>query len=187
MGPVHVRHSSHEVSTQPSHSVDRAGWQAKMASIEFWIPWHNAHGPHWSSWHTCWRWTSIVLSCFTFAVSVSSLYWPSSVSVCGINFQPLDLFFAMFCAKTFLCNQLMWHVRTPFPTIPGWGFTQYAMVSTFQWKPFWLATQLYPQNDWTGWQFREKYDILAQAPSKSLWTFRYWLGWPLSRLWGVTR
>ena len=27
------------------------------------------------------------------------------------------------------------------------------MVSKIQWKPFWLATQLYPQNDWAGWQF----------------------------------
>ena len=35
-----MRHklSSHELSTQSSHFVDRAGWQAKMASIEFWIP-----------------------------------------------------------------------------------------------------------------------------------------------------
>ena len=28
----------------------------------------------------------------------------------------------------------------------------YVMVSKFQWKPFWLATQPDPQNDWTGWQ-----------------------------------
>ena len=28
--------------TQSSHLVDRAGWQAKMASCEFWIPCHNA-------------------------------------------------------------------------------------------------------------------------------------------------
>ena len=35
----------------------------------------------------------------------------------------------------------------------------YVMVSKIQWKPFWLATQLYPQNDWTGWNFvcTEKY------------------------------
>ena len=26
----------------------------------------------------------------------------------------------------------------------------YVMVSKIQWKPFWLASQLYPQNDWTG-------------------------------------
>ena len=26
------------------------------------------------------------------------------------------------------------------------------MVSKIQWKPFCLATQLFPQNDWTGWQ-----------------------------------
>ena len=48
MGPVRVRHSSHHFATQPSHSVDLAGWQAKMASIEIWIPWcnTNVHRPH---------------------------------------------------------------------------------------------------------------------------------------------
>ena len=46
MGPVRIRHSSHDFATQSSHSVDLAGWQAKMASIEIldtisllrWIP-----------------------------------------------------------------------------------------------------------------------------------------------------
>ena len=33
-----THHCSHEIATQASHSVDRAGWQAKMASIEFCIP-----------------------------------------------------------------------------------------------------------------------------------------------------
>ena len=46
MRPVRIRHSSHHFATQSSHFVDRAGWQAKMASIAFWIPWCNAHGPH---------------------------------------------------------------------------------------------------------------------------------------------
>ena len=27
----------------------------------------------------------------------------------------------------------------------------YVMISKFQWQPFWLATQLHPQNDWIGW------------------------------------
>ena len=38
MGPVRIRHGSHGFGWQSSHSVDRAGWQAKMASIEIWIP-----------------------------------------------------------------------------------------------------------------------------------------------------
>ena len=42
-GRVRIHHSPYEISTQSSHFVDRSGWQAKMASIEFWIPWHNAH------------------------------------------------------------------------------------------------------------------------------------------------
>ena len=45
MGLVRIRHSSHDFGWQSSYSVDLAGWQAKMASIEIWIPWRNAHKP----------------------------------------------------------------------------------------------------------------------------------------------
>ena len=38
----------------------------------------------------------------------------------------------------------------------------YVMVSTLQWKPFWLATQRDPQNDWTA-THRVNYDVFAQA------------------------
>ena len=40
----------------------------------------------------------------------------------------------------------------------------YVMVSKFQWKPFWFATQRDPQNDWTATQNRVNYDVFAQAP-----------------------
>ena len=40
----------------------------------------------------------------------------------------------------------------------------YVMVSKFQWKPLWLATQRDPQNDWTATQNRVNYDVFAQAP-----------------------
>ena len=43
---VRMRHSSHDFATNSCHSVDLAGWQAKIASIEFWIPWRNAHKPY---------------------------------------------------------------------------------------------------------------------------------------------
>ena len=46
MGPVRIRYSSHDFTTQSTQSLDRAGWQAKMASIEIWIPWRNAHTPN---------------------------------------------------------------------------------------------------------------------------------------------
>ena len=39
----------------------------------------------------------------------------------------------------------------------------YVMVSKIQWKPFWLATQLYPQKDWIGWQNGVNYDVCTQA------------------------
>ena len=45
------------------------------------------------------------------------------------------------------------------------GRTHYTIVFKIQWKPFWLATQLYPQHDWTGWQFHVYYDVCAQAAS----------------------
>ena len=44
------RHSPHHSATQSSHSVDLAGWQAKMAAIEFWIPWRDAHRPFGETW-----------------------------------------------------------------------------------------------------------------------------------------
>ena len=40
----------------------------------------------------------------------------------------------------------------------------YVMVSRIQWKPFWLATQLYAQNDWTGWQNRANYMTYSHRP-----------------------
>ena len=33
------------------------------------------------------------------------------------------------------------------------------MVSKFQWKPFWLATQRDSQNDWAATQNRVNYDV----------------------------
>ena len=43
---LRIPHSWHDFGWQSSHSVDLAGWQAKMASIETWIPWRNAHKSH---------------------------------------------------------------------------------------------------------------------------------------------
>ena len=40
----------------------------------------------------------------------------------------------------------------------------YVMVTKFQWKPFWLATQRDPQNDWAATQNRVNYDVFSQAP-----------------------
>ena len=56
----------------------------------------------------------------------------------------------------------------------------YVMVSKFQWKPFWLAIQLDPQNDWAGWQNLVNYDVFAAyAP------LQYQLHWfPYSHMMG---
>ena len=50
----------------------------------------------------------------------------------------------------------------------GGGGARYVMVSKFQWKPFLLATQLFPQNDWTGWQNGVNDDVCTQAPRDSV-------------------
>ena len=47
----------------------------------------------------------------------------------------------------------------------NWACAHYVMVSKFQWKPFCLATQRDPQNDWTATQNGVNYDVFAQAPS----------------------
>ena len=39
----------------------------------------------------------------------------------------------------------------------------YVMVSKIPWKPFWLAIQLYLQNDWTGWQNGVNDDVCELA------------------------
>ena len=48
------------------------------------------------------------------------------------------------------------------------GRAHYVMVSKIQWKPFWLATQPYLQNDWTGWQNGVNDDVCVHAPSSGL-------------------
>ena len=45
LGYASVR--SPDIRPPPQTISYRAGWHAKMASIEVWIPWRNAHRPHW--------------------------------------------------------------------------------------------------------------------------------------------
>ena len=74
-------------------------------------------------------------------------------------------------------KKLQWKIRPGlFIVCVQWG--PYAlrhgiqMASKFQRKPFWLATQLYPQNDWTGWQNGVNYDVCAQARFRSFFPFK---------------
>ena len=45
------------------------------------------------------------------------------------------------------------------------------MEFKIQWKPFWLASQHYSQNDWTGWQNGVDYDVSACAPAPFIFCF----------------
>ena len=43
-------------------------------------------------------------------------------------------------------------------------YAHYDMEYKIQWKPLWLATHLYVQNDWARWQLGVRFDIVAPAP-----------------------
>ena len=153
MGPVRIRHSSHDFGWQSSHSVDLAGWQAKMASIEIWIPWRNAHKPH------LWK---LIMKCqnhqFTKFISLLKfpglqlfLYTSPGVSIDISN-------------STMTCHRLL-ELKILFFR---WGHVHHIMASKIQWKPFWLATQLYPpvSTSWLACAMLCAYDVgqFALAP-----------------------
>ena len=60
-------------------------------------------------------------------------------------------------------------------TISNGACAHNVMVSKFQWKPFWLATQRDSQNDWTATQNRVNYDVFAQAQSNTKTSARHLL------------
>ena len=70
------------------------------------------------------------------------------------------------------CTTPQAHSINAFSLLPNGACAHYVMVSKFQWKPFWLATQRDPQNDWTATQNRVNYDVFAQAPSLSSYNLR---------------
>ena len=45
------------------------------------------------------------------------------------------------------------------------GCVNYVVLAKIQWKPFWLATQLYSQDGWAGWQNGVNNGICTLAPS----------------------
>ena len=76
-----------------------------------------------------------------------------------------SVFFLLTFTGVLMNVHLAWALQIC-PSFPSDGAcTHYVMVSTFQWKPFCLATERDPQNDWTAAQNRVNYDVFAQAPS----------------------
>ena len=49
----------------------------------------------------------------------------------------------------------------------------YIIESKVQWKPFWLAAQQYPQNDWLGGNFPYTMTYMRTAPIKSKLTLLF--------------
>ena len=89
-GDVRIRHSSNDFGWQSSHSVDLAGWQAKMASIEIWIPWRNAHKPH------------------SPLQSVTGIW---NLCVKNINLYPVLLFFSLIVGSFFFFFFWTWRIE----------------------------------------------------------------------------
>ena len=65
--------------------------------------------------------------------------------------------------RTFGTNRLHHTTLHKRATCESEACAHYVMVSKLQWKPFWLATQRDPQNDWTATQNRVNCDVFAQA------------------------
>ena len=110
------------------------------------------------------KYTSVFpLSCFVSLVLV--IFTPQSfpalllVSLAPVVFFTLLLvsLALVVCPRHYLSGSLPKSCRNG-------GRANYVIESKVQWKPFWLATQLYPQNDWTGWQFPVYYDKCAWPP-----------------------
>ena len=83
----------------------------------------------------------------------------------------LSLFLSSFFLPIYTENETVFAVRMHsdlFLLSDNGACAHCVMASKYQWKPFWLAAQLYPQNDWTGWQNRVNYDVFAQAPLQSV-------------------
>ena len=85
---------------------------------------------------------------------VVSLKFPSSSTLGRKLFLSTELFYCKHWFTRIACNL----------KAMGRACAHYVMVSKFQWKPFWLATQRDLQNDWTATQNRVNYDVFAQAP-----------------------
>ena len=58
----------------------------------------------------------------------------------------------------------MTFVGSTFDSLANGVCVHFVMVFKITWKPFWLATQLYPQSDWTGRQNGVKNGVSAHAP-----------------------
>ena len=111
------QNSDELIATQPRHSVDRAGWQAKMASIEFWIPWRNAHGP--------------------IAQLDRSLVSKNSPDNSAKSFGDYT------SMHSDIVRQVVCLMACTGRGRGGGGGAFFIMVSKIQLKPFWLAAQIY--------------------------------------------
>ena len=64
----------------------------------------------------------------------------------------------------FARQKYCWLLGNSNTNLPDGDRVDYVMASKSQWKPFWLASELYLQNDWAGWQHLVTFDEWALAP-----------------------
>ena len=101
-------------------------------------------------------------------VKNSILFVRNMVGACILRFWAPDCFL-WFYWSFWISMSIFWHSSDSQKTqgldsLKYGACAHYVMVTKFQWKPFWLATQRDPENDWTATQTRVNYDVFAQAP-----------------------
>ena len=114
MGPGWIRHSSHHFATRSSHSVDLAGCQAKMASIEIWIPWRNAHKPYYQSDNAHSLLKEVMNFCFSLQMGVCVTCWRCPVLLLRIWTVSRRRLARMNSAKDKFATFTHWHFWKPF-------------------------------------------------------------------------
>ena len=109
-----------------------------------------------------------------------------SVNVTWVSFAHSSVYFHLHCTVTMVTACCLFSIQS-LRNVVGFFFffvvliylfesqengacVHYVMVSKIQWQPFWLATQLYPQNDWTGWQIRVNYRKTPKISTPSIFT-----------------
>ena len=104
--------------------LDRAGWQAKVASIECWIPWRDAHSPHF----------------------VRPLKWPRRKKECSTGPQPGCITFALnwesVCFSTIIGkpNKKAWRYSWTRTMLFDRTYFTVTTLTRTEWLPSWRWT-----------------------------------------------
>ena len=95
---------------------------------------------------SCFCWESSAFAPVIFSIC----RFGSQNKLCELGWTSLSVFALLHSNK--MDENVSW-TRGGGAVLSNGGHAHYVIESKVQWEPFWLATQQYPQNDWTGWQW----------------------------------